>query len=80
MNNKHNFDYTEPLYLPSVYYSLLCSEAGLLRGAYEKLFWKYAANLQKNTQAEVWFKSSCCVSTWKSHFDTDVLLYICCIF
>ena len=38
MNNKHNFDYTESLYLPSVYYSLLCSEAGLLRGAYEKLF------------------------------------------
>ena len=38
MNNKHNFDYTESLYLPSVYYSLLCSEADLLRGAYEKLF------------------------------------------
>ena len=56
INNKHNFYYTESLYLPSVSYSLLCSDAALLRRSYEKLFWKYAANLQKNTQAEVWFQ------------------------
>ena len=23
---------------------------------WEKVFWKYAANLQENTQAEVWFQ------------------------
>ena len=34
---------------------------------YEKVFWKYAANLQENTHAEVWFSYV-------------VLLYICCIF
>ena len=54
MNNKHNFDYTESLYLPSVFYSLLCSGAALLKRFYERLFWKNAAKLQKNTQAEVW--------------------------
>ena len=54
MNNKHN--------------SLLCSEAALVRCSYEKLFWKYVANLQKNIQAKVWFLWSCFLSTWKSHF------------
>ena len=46
MNNKRNFDYTESLYLHSVSYSLLSSEAAHLRRSYEKLFWKYATNLQ----------------------------------
>ena len=30
MNSKHNFDYTESLYLLSVPYSVLCLEAALL--------------------------------------------------
>ena len=41
MTNKHN--------------SLRCLEAAPLGRSYEKLLWKYAANLQKNIQAEVWF-------------------------
>ena len=31
-------------------------EATLHRCSYEKLFWKYAANLHKNNPAEVWFQ------------------------
>ena len=34
------------------------------------MFWKYAANLQENTHAEVWFQP---------HFGMSVLLYIWCI-
>ena len=33
----------------------LRSEVALQRFFNEKLFWKYAANLQENTHAEVWF-------------------------
>ena len=32
------------------------TEAAVQRGFWEKMFWKYAANLQKNTHAEVWFQ------------------------
>ena len=32
------------------------SEAATQRCSQEKLFWKYAANLQENTRAEVWFQ------------------------
>ena len=32
------------------------SEAAVRRCFYEKLFWKYAAKLQENTHAEVWFQ------------------------
>ena len=39
----------------------------------EKVFWKYAANLQ-NTHAEVFFQKSCFASLLKSHFSMDVLL------
>ena len=37
----------------SLFYLLLYSEAALLRGSYEKLFQKNAANLQKNTQGKM---------------------------
>ena len=32
------------------------SEAATQRCSEEKVFWKYSANLQKNTHAEVWFQ------------------------
>ena len=32
------------------------SEAAVQRCSYEKVFWKYAANLQENTHAKVWFQ------------------------
>ena len=32
------------------------SEAALQRCSWEEVFWKYAANLQENTHAEVWFQ------------------------
>ena len=44
------------------------------------MFWKYVANLQKNTHAEVWFKWRCKATLLKLHFDMGVLLLICCIF
>ena len=31
-------------------------EAAIQRCSYEKVFWKYAENLQDNTHAEVWFQ------------------------
>ena len=31
------------------------TEAATQRCSEEKVFWKYAANLQENTQADVWF-------------------------
>ena len=33
----------------------LFPEAARHRCSYEKVFWKYATNLQENTQTEVWF-------------------------
>ena len=35
------------------------SEAVLQRCSYEKVFWKYAANLQENIHTEVQFQQSC---------------------
>ena len=32
------------------------SEAVLQTCFFKKVFWKYAGNLQENTQAEVWFQ------------------------
>ena len=32
------------------------AEAAVQRCFYKKVLWKYAANLQESTQAEVWFK------------------------
>ena len=46
----------------------------------EKLFWKYAANLQDNTHTKVWFQWSCCATLLKSHFAIGVLLQIWKIF
>ena len=36
--------------------SSVYSEAALQSCSYKKVFWKYAANLQENTHAEVWFQ------------------------
>ena len=35
---------------------LQITEAAVNRCSLEKVFWKYAANLQQNTHAEVWFQ------------------------
>ena len=40
------------------------SEATLHRCSQEKVFWKYVANLQKNTHVEVWFQSLAMKKTW----------------
>ena len=32
------------------------TEADVQRCFYEKMFWKYAVNLQENAHAEVWFQ------------------------
>ena len=34
----------------------LPTEVALQRWSYKKMFWKYAANLQETTHAEVWYK------------------------
>ena len=39
-----------------VFETLHSSEAAIQRCSYEKVFWKYAANLQENTHDEVWFQ------------------------
>ena len=44
------------------------SEAIPQRGSYEKVLWKYVANLQENTHIEVQFQ------LLKSHFSIGVLL------
>ena len=58
----------------------IITEAATQRCSLEKVFWKYAANLQGNTHAEVWFQQSCKATLLKSHFDIGVLLQICFIF
>ena len=40
----------------------------------EKVFWKYAATLQENTNAEVQFQQSYFATLLKSHFRMGVLL------
>ena len=35
--------------------SFKTTEVAVQRCSQEKVFWKYAANLQENTHAEVWF-------------------------
>ena len=45
------------------------TEAALQRCSYEKVFWKYAANLEENTHAEVyWNYTSACVFSCKFDF------------
>ena len=36
--------------------NIIVTEAALQRCSCEKVFWKYASNLQDNTHAEVWFQ------------------------
>ena len=38
------------------------------------VFWKYAANLQGNTHANMWFQESCNATLLKSHFGMGILL------
>ena len=38
------------------------------------VFWKYVANLQENTHAEVWFQWSCFATLLKLHFGVGVHL------
>ena len=52
----------------------LFSEAALQRWILGKVFWKYAANLQKNTHTEVWFQERCFATLFKSHMGMDVHL------
>ena len=40
----------------SRFFKQVGSEAALHRCSYKKVFWKYAANLQENSHAEVWFQ------------------------
>ena len=35
---------------------VLYTEAAIQKCSYGKVFWKYAATLQKNTHTEVWFQ------------------------
>ena len=49
------------------------TEGALQRCSYKKAFWKYAANLQENTHAEMWFQQSYKVTLLKSHFVRGVL-------
>ena len=52
----------------------LFSEAALQRWILGKVFWKYAANLQKNTHTEVWFQERCFATLFKSHMGMNVHL------
>ena len=45
----------------------------------KKVFWKYAVNLQGNTNAEVWFQKSYFATLLKSYLYVGVLVRICCI-
>ena len=42
------------------YHVFLISRSSYPEVFLRHLFWKYVANLQENTHAEVWFQSSCC--------------------
>ena len=48
----------ESSYLPSPRYFKLILEVVLQRYSYKKVFWKFAANFQEHTHAEVWFHTS----------------------
>ena len=50
------------------------AEAALQRSYWEKVFWKYAANLQENTHAKVLLQEICFATLLKSHFGMGVLL------
>ena len=47
------------LNITSIIAFITIAEAVTQRCCYEKVFWKYAANLQENTHGEVWFQYSC---------------------
>ena len=50
------------------------TEAVVGRWSVKKVFWKHAANLEKNSHAEVWFQFA---TLLKSHFSVGFLLKIC---
>ena len=39
-----------------MFYKVLNTEVAVQRCSYEKVFWKYAANLEENTHAKVRFQ------------------------
>ena len=43
---------------------------------YKKVFWKYAANLQENTHAEVTFQWSCFEALLRWHFGMGFLIFL----
>ena len=45
-----------------------------ISAAHKKVFWKYAANLQENTHAEVRFQWICFATLLKSHLGNGFLL------
>ena len=52
-------------YYVSSSYCTYISETAVRRCSWEKVFWKYAANLQENTHAEVWNRTSAWVFSCK---------------
>ena len=50
------------------------AEAATQRCSLEKVYWKYAANLQENTHAEMWFQQSYFATLLISNFGMGVLL------
>ena len=42
-------------FIDGIYQNFDIAEAALQRCSWKKVFWKYTANLQGNTYAEVWF-------------------------
>ena len=50
------------------------AEAAVQSCPLEKVFGKYAANLQKNTHDEVWFQQSCFAILLKSHLGIVAIL------
>ena len=51
-------------------------EAVFQRCSWEKVLWKYAANLQENTHVEVWFQSNFIEITFRHGCSPVDLLYI----
>ena len=49
-------------------------EPAIQRSSWEKVFWKYAANLKENTRVELQFQKSCKANLLKSYFGMSVLL------
>ena len=69
-----NLPTVRPVLWDQIYVWIDHLEAATQRCSSEKVLWKYAANLQENTHAEVQFQRSCFATLLKSHFGMSVLL------